>query len=90
MSICCLSPVRVVEGDHGLLAKRRFAPPTPQKRKRMTMATCLSASVESCEGGHGLCQHLLEGRRFGPSSPKKEGGDDHRQLLPFPSRELWV
>ena len=38
----------------------------------MTIATSLPSLVESCEGGHGLCHHLLERRRLGPSSPKKE------------------
>ena len=46
-----------------LLEKRRSALPTPKKKRRMTMATFLLSSVESCEGGHGLCHHLLEKRR---------------------------
>ena len=28
----------------------------------MTMVTFLPSSVESCEGGHGICHHLLEKR----------------------------
>ena len=35
------------------------------------MATFLLSSVKSCEGGHGLCHHLLE-MGVWPSSPKKE------------------
>ena len=42
-----------------LLEKRRSALPTPKKKRRMTMATFLLSSVKSCEGGHGLCRHLL-------------------------------
>ena len=44
-----------------LLAKRRSALPTPEKNRRITMATFLLSSVESSEGGHGLCHHLLDG-----------------------------
>ena len=36
------------------------------------MATVLLSSVESCEGGHGLCHHLLEKRRSALASPKKQ------------------
>ncbi len=46
-----------------LLEKRRSALPTPNKKRRMTMATFLLSSVENCEGGNGLCHHLLEKRR---------------------------
>jgi len=46
-----------------LLEKRRSALPTPKKKRRMTMATFLLSSVESCEGGNGLCHQLLEKRR---------------------------
>ena len=46
-----------------LLEKRRSALPTPKTERRMTMATFLLSSVESCEEGNGLCHHLLEKRR---------------------------
>jgi len=42
------------------LLERRPALPLPREKGRMTMATFLFSSVESCEGGHGLCHHLLE------------------------------
>ena len=45
-----------------LLKKRRSALPIPREKGSMTMATFLLSSVESCEGGHGLCHHLLEKR----------------------------
>ena len=43
-----------------LLKKRRSALPVPKKKGRMTMEAFLPSSVKSCEGGHGLCHHLLE------------------------------
>ena len=48
-----------------LLQKRRSARPIPREKGRMTMATFLLSSVESCEGGHGVCHHLLEKRGSG-------------------------
>jgi hypothetical protein len=48
-----------------LLKKRRSALPIPREKGRMTMATFLLSSVKSCEGGHGLCHHLLEKRGSG-------------------------
>ena len=48
-----------------LLKKRRSVLPFPREKGRMTMATLLLSSVESCEGGHGLCHHLLEKRGSG-------------------------
>ena len=53
------------------------------------MATFLLSSVESFEGGHGLCHHLLE-EEVCPSSPKKERVMAMVSVLPFLSRELWV
>ena len=35
--------------------------PTPREEKRLTMAISLISSVKSCEGGHGLRHHLLDG-----------------------------
>ncbi len=48
---------------HVFTRKRRSALPIPKETGRLTMATFLLSSVESCEGGHGLCYHLLEKRR---------------------------
>ena len=45
-----------------ILEKRRSALPSPKKKGRMTMATFLLSSVESCGGGHGLRHHLLKER----------------------------
>ena len=36
-----------------------------RKERSRTMAIFLLSSVRSCEGGHGLCHHLLEKRRSG-------------------------
>ena len=36
-----------------------------RKERSRTMAIFLPSSVKSCEGGHGLCHHLLEKRRSG-------------------------
>ena len=47
-----------------LLKKRRSALPVPRAKGRMTMVTLLLSSVKSCEGGHGLCHHLLEKSGF--------------------------
>ena len=48
-----------------LLKKRRSALPVPREKGRMTMATFLLSSVNSCEGGQGLRLHLLEKRGSG-------------------------
>ena len=48
-----------------LLKSRRSALPVPKEKGSMTMATFLLSSVKTCEGGHGLCHHLLEKRGFG-------------------------
>ena len=69
-----------------LLKKSRSALPTPREKGRMTMATFLS-SMKSCEGGHGLCHHLLEESGSGLLFLEGEG-DDHGHLLPYLSREL--
>ena len=45
---------------HIFKGRRRSALPIPRERGRMTMATFLLFSVKNCEGGHGLCHHLLE------------------------------
>jgi len=47
-----------------LLKKRSSALPIPKEKGRMAMAIFLHSSVKRCEGGHGLCHHLLEKRRF--------------------------
>ena len=36
------------------------------------MATFLLSSMERCEGGHGLCHHILEKRRSAVFNPKKD------------------
>ena len=46
-----------------LQEKRRSAPRLPKKKRRMTMVIFFPSSAESCEGGHGLCHHLLEKKR---------------------------
>ena len=56
-----------------LLEKRRSALPTPREKGRMTMATFLLSSVKSCEGGHGLCHHVLEKRGSGLLSLRGKG-----------------
>ena len=38
-------------------------PSTPKKKRSMTMIIYFPSSVESCEGGNGLCHHFLEKRR---------------------------
>jgi len=56
-----------------LLKKRRSALPLPKEKRRMAMATFLLSSVKSCEGGHGLSQHLLEKRRTALLVPRRRG-----------------
>ena len=55
-----------------LLKKRTSALPIPREKGRMTMATSLLSSVKSCEGGHGLRHHLLDGHLL--SSVESCGG----------------
>ena len=43
-----------------LLKKRKSALPIPRETGRMTMVNFRLSSVKNCEGGHGLCHHLLE------------------------------
>jgi len=43
--------------------EEEVCPSSPEKEKVMAVVTLLPSSVESCEGGHGLCLHLLEKRR---------------------------
>ena len=57
-----------------LLEKRRSAFPTPKKRRRLTMATFLLSSVETCEGGLGLRHHPLEKRRSALLVLSRKGG----------------
>ena len=48
-------------GGHGISScEEGVCPSSPKKEKVMTMATILLPLVESREGGHGLCHHLLE------------------------------
>jgi len=54
-----------------LLEKKRHAFPTPKQKRKVTMVIFLPSAIESCEGGHGLCHHLLE-KRGCRSSPKEE------------------
>ena len=56
-----------------LLKKRGSALPIPREKGRMTMATFFLSSVESGEGGHGLCHHLLERRGSGLLVIRGEG-----------------
>ena len=56
-----------------LLKERRSALPIPKKKRRMTMTPFLLSSVKSCEGGHGLCHHLLEKRGSGLLVLRGEG-----------------
>ena len=56
-----------------LIKKRRFALPLPREKGRTAMATFLFSSVKSCEGGHGLCHHLLEKSGFGHLALRGEG-----------------
>ena len=35
--------------------------PTPREERRLTLAISLISSMKSCEGGHGLRHHLLDG-----------------------------
>ena len=44
----------------GCVIRGALSLPIAREKGRMTMATCLLSSVKSCEGGHGLCHHLLE------------------------------
>ena len=44
-----------------LLERRRSELPDPNKKRRMAMVSFLLSSVESCEGGYGLCHHRLDG-----------------------------
>ena len=48
-----------------LLKQRRSALPIIREKGKMTMAAVLLSSGKSCEGGHGLCHHLLEKRGSG-------------------------
>ena len=64
-----------------LLEKRNSALPTPKKKRRMTMATFLFSSVESCEGGRGLYHHLPE-EEVSPSSPKNQRSMTKAIILP--------
>jgi len=34
--------------------------PIPTEKGRMTMASFLLSPVKGCEGGYGLCHHILE------------------------------
>ena len=65
-----------------LLKKRRSALPLPREKGRTTMATFLFSSMESCEGGHGLCHHLLEKRGSGLLVLRGKG------VRPWPSSSL--
>ena len=51
------------------------------------MAAVLLSSVESCEGGHGLCHHLRE-KRGTALLVLRKWDYDIGHLLPFLSREL--
>jgi len=44
-----------------------------RKERSRTMAIFLLSSVRSCEGGHGLCHHLLEKRRSGLLVVRRRG-----------------
>ena len=48
-----------------ILKKSRSALPMSKEKSRMTMVTFLFSSVKSCEGGDGVCHHLLEKRGSG-------------------------
>jgi hypothetical protein len=70
-----------------LLKKRRSALPISREKGGMTMATFPLPSVNSCEGGHGLCHHLLEKRGSGLLGPRGKE-HDHGHLPPFLSKEM--
>ena len=60
------SLVRVVEVVMAYpLNKKMSALPIPREKGRITVVTLLLSNVKSCEGGHGLCHHILEKRGSG-------------------------
>ena len=53
--------------------EEKVCPSSPNKKREMTMAALLPFSVESCDGGHGLCHNLLEKRTSAPLVLRKRG-----------------